>query len=35
LKDQKKTQEQRKVFFCKTQENQEEGRPMGGYLIPP
>jgi hypothetical protein len=21
--------------ICKTQENQEEGRPMGGYFIPP
>jgi hypothetical protein len=21
--------------ICKTQENQEAGRPMGGYFIPP
>jgi hypothetical protein len=21
--------------ICKTQENQEEGRPIGGYFIPP
>jgi hypothetical protein len=27
--------ENTQVTICKTQENQEEGRPMGGYFIPP